>query len=64
MSGGEAASLTDTLLKVSCVADDFPEVAELDLNPVIARYDGAQAVDVRVRISPAEARDPFLRKLR
>jgi acyl-CoA synthetase (NDP forming) len=60
----DTGSLTDTLLRVSFLADDFPELAELDLSPVIARCDGAQAVDVRVRISPAEARDPFLRKLR
>jgi acyl-CoA synthetase (NDP forming)/GNAT superfamily N-acetyltransferase len=60
----DTAALADTLLRVSQLADDFAEVAELDLNPVIARHDGVQAVDVRVRISPAEARDPFLRKLR
>jgi acyl-CoA synthetase (NDP forming)/RimJ/RimL family protein N-acetyltransferase len=60
----DTAALTDTLLRVSRLADDFPEVTELDLNPIIARPDGAQAVDVRVRISPAEALDPFLRKLR
>ena len=60
----DTAALTDTLLRVSRLADDFPEVTELDLNPVIARQDGAQAVDVRVRISPAEPQDPFLRKLR
>ena len=57
-------ALTDTLLRVSRLADDLAEVAELDLNPVIARQDGVQAVDVRVRISPAEPQDPFLRKLR
>ena len=31
---------------------------------VIARTDGAHIVDVRVRIAPAELRDPFLRQLR
>jgi acyl-CoA synthetase (NDP forming)/GNAT superfamily N-acetyltransferase len=60
----DTAALTDTLLRVSRLADDFPEVTELDLNPVMARQDGAQAVDMRVRISPADAQDPFLRKLR
>jgi acyl-CoA synthetase (NDP forming)/GNAT superfamily N-acetyltransferase len=57
-------ALADTLLRVSRLAGDLAEVAELDLNPVIARQDGVQAVDVRVRISPAEPQDPFLRKLR
>jgi len=60
----DTAALTDTLLRVSQLADDFPELAELDLNPVIAREDGVQAVDVRVRVSPAEVQDPFLRRLR
>ena len=58
------ATLTNTLLRVSRLADDLPDVAELDLNPLIARSDGIHVVDVRVRVSPAEARDPFLRRLR
>jgi len=60
----DAGALADTLLRVSRLADDLPEVAELDLNPVIARPDGVYAVDVRVRVSPAEPQDPFLRRLR
>jgi acyl-CoA synthetase (NDP forming)/GNAT superfamily N-acetyltransferase len=57
-------ALADALLRVSRLADDLPEVAELDLNPVVARPDGVCAVGIRVRVSPAEARDPFLRQLR
>jgi acyl-CoA synthetase (NDP forming)/RimJ/RimL family protein N-acetyltransferase len=57
-------SLADLLLRVSRLADDLPEVAELDLNPVIAMPDGVTAVDVRVRVSPAVPADPFLRQLR
>ena len=60
----DVGALADTLLRISRLADDLPEVAELDLNPVIARPDGIHAVDVRVRVSPAETRDPFLRQLR
>jgi acyl-CoA synthetase (NDP forming)/RimJ/RimL family protein N-acetyltransferase len=60
----DTKSLTGMLLRVSRLADDLPEVAELDLNPVMARPDGVTAVDVRVRVSPAEPRDPFLRRLR
>jgi acyl-CoA synthetase (NDP forming)/GNAT superfamily N-acetyltransferase len=60
----DTAALADLLLRVSRLADDLPEVAELDLNPVIAGPDGAHVVDVRVRIAPAEPRDPFLRQLR
>jgi acyl-CoA synthetase (NDP forming) len=60
----DTAALADLLLRVSRLADDLPEVAELDLNPVIARPDGAHAVDARIRIAPATPRDPFLRQLR
>jgi acyl-CoA synthetase (NDP forming)/GNAT superfamily N-acetyltransferase len=60
----DTAALADALLRVSRLADDLPEVSELDLNPVLAREDGVYCVDVRVRISPAEPRDPFLRRLR
>jgi len=49
---------------VSRLAGDLHEVAELDLNPVIATPDGARAVDARIRVSPAQPRDPFLRQLR
>jgi acyl-CoA synthetase (NDP forming)/GNAT superfamily N-acetyltransferase len=60
----DTAALTDLLLRVSRLADDIPEIAELDLNPVIARPDGVQAVDARIRIAPAHPQDPFLRRLR
>jgi acyl-CoA synthetase (NDP forming)/GNAT superfamily N-acetyltransferase len=59
----DVAALANTLLRVSRLAGDLPEVAELDLNPVIARPDSVTAADARVRLSPAEPRDPFLRRL-
>ena len=65
--GGPAvniAALEDVLLRVSRLADDLPEVAELDLNPVIAKAEGCLAADARIRILPAEPRDPLLRQLR
>jgi acyl-CoA synthetase (NDP forming)/GNAT superfamily N-acetyltransferase len=57
-------ALQDLLLRVSRLADDLPELAELDLNPVIARPDGVAVVDARIRLAPAEPQDPFLRRLR
>ncbi len=59
----DTAALADALLRVSRLVDDLPEVSQLDLNPIVARADGAWCVDVRVRISPAEPKDPFLRRL-
>ena len=44
-------SLIDLLLRLSLLADDLPEVAELDLNPVLALPDRCLAVDARVRVS-------------
>ena len=41
-------ALEKLLLQVSAFAWDHREVAELDLNPVIARPDGVLAVDARV----------------
>ena len=60
----DTRALADVLLRVSRLADDLPEVAELELNPVIARPDGTRAGGARVRVSPAESGDPFLRRLR
>jgi acyl-CoA synthetase (NDP forming)/GNAT superfamily N-acetyltransferase len=60
----DTGALAGVLLRVSRLADDLPEVAELELNPVIARPDGVRAARARVRVSPAESRDPFLRRLR
>jgi acyl-CoA synthetase (NDP forming)/GNAT superfamily N-acetyltransferase len=58
------AALRDVLLRVSRLTDDLPEVAELDLNPVIAGADGVVTVDARIRVTPQVAQDPFLRRLR
>jgi acyl-CoA synthetase (NDP forming)/GNAT superfamily N-acetyltransferase len=60
----DLVALRDILLRVSRLADDLPQVAELDLNPVIARPDGAYVVDARVRVVPAHRADPYLRRLR
>src|SRR5687767_9189934 len=49
--GGEAVSrdaLADVIVKVSQLVSDFPEVVELDLNPVFATPKDAIAADVRI----------------
>ena len=60
----DLAALRDALMRVSRLADDLPEITELDLNPVIAGPDGAVAVDARIRVTPQVPQDPFLRRLR
>jgi acetyl coenzyme A synthetase (ADP forming)-like protein len=49
--GGEAVNrdaLADLIVKVSQLVSDFPEISELDLNPVFATAKGAIAADVRI----------------
>ena len=63
LPAADIGAVRDTLLRVSRLADDLPQVAELDLNPVIARPDGVVAVDARVRVTSHRLADPFLRQL-
>jgi acetyl coenzyme A synthetase (ADP forming)-like protein len=51
-------ALRDLVLRVSALAEDVPEVAELDLNPVIVGPEGVQAVDARIRLEPHEPLPP------
>jgi acyl-CoA synthetase (NDP forming)/RimJ/RimL family protein N-acetyltransferase len=63
-AAADLGALRDLLLRVARLADDLPEVTDLDLNPVIARPDGAFVVAARVKATPYQPRDPFLRDLR
>jgi acyl-CoA synthetase (NDP forming)/GNAT superfamily N-acetyltransferase len=57
-------TLRKLLLRVSRLADDLPEVTELDLSPVIARPHAVFAMDARIKVTPCPPQDPFLRRLR
>jgi acetate---CoA ligase (ADP-forming) len=46
----DTAALTDLIHRLSRLGEDRPEVAELDLNPVLAGPDGCVAVDARARV--------------
>jgi len=46
----DEAALMDLLHRLGRLGEDLPELAELDLNPVIAGPDGCVAVDARVRL--------------
>jgi acetate---CoA ligase (ADP-forming) len=54
----DAGALVDLVLRLARLADEIPEVAELDLNPVLGLPDGCVAVDARVRVRPVEATAP------
>ncbi|MCU1426752.1 MAG: family N-acetyltransferase [Actinomycetia bacterium] len=58
----DVAALEDVLLRVGRLAEDVPEVAEMDLNPVIVAAHGVVAVDVKVRVAPPQ--EAFRRDLR
>lgn len=61
----DTAGLEDLLLRLGRLAEDLPEVAELDLNPVLAGPTGVVAVDAKLRLAPVGAEpDPALRRLR
>ena len=45
-------ALIDVLLKVSQLATDLPDIAELDLNPLLIDENGVIAVDARARLRP------------
>jgi hypothetical protein len=51
------AALAGLLHRLGRLAADLPEVAELDLNPVLASPVNCVAVDVRIRIA-RDARRP------
>jgi acyl-CoA synthetase (NDP forming)/GNAT superfamily N-acetyltransferase len=60
----DLGTVRDLLLRVSRLCEDLPEVTDLELNPVVAGPEGVAVVNARVKVTPYEPKDPFLRKLR
>src|SRR5918911_2659859 len=54
----DRGALASTIVAISQLVTAHPEIVELDLNPILARPDGATAVDVRIvcDIAPRPAR--------
>ena len=50
----DRSALAGLLHRLARLAEDLPEIAELDLNPVLASGDGCVAVDLRVRVAPPQ----------
>ncbi|MET4328684.1 acyl-CoA synthetase (NDP forming) [Bradyrhizobium sp. i1.15.2] len=46
-------ALADLMVKISRFVEAFPEIAELDLNPVLVHPDGLDVLDVRILLTEA-----------
>ena len=62
--GCDVAAVEDTLHRVARLAEDLPQLSELEMNPLIVHSKGCAAVDLKIRLTPREATDPYLRRLR
>ncbi|GAA1676258.1 bifunctional GNAT family N-acetyltransferase/acetate--CoA ligase family protein [Glycomyces endophyticus] len=61
----DTEALTDLLVRLGRLAEDLPEIAELDLNPVMPVRYGVQAVDLKMRLARVgDEPDPVARRLR
>ncbi len=47
----DLAALSDTILRISQLAERHPRIAELDINPLIARPQGVVAIDARIQVA-------------
>ncbi len=47
-------ALQDVIVRVSQLVSDFPEISEMDLNPIFASEEGAIAADVRIVVNFAQ----------
>ncbi len=54
----DMAKLVEAVIRLSYIAVDFPEIAELDINPLLASADGTVALDARVVADPEALRNP------
>ena len=54
---GAVEMIEGSLVALGHLADDVPEIAELDLNPVLVSATGVSVVDAKVRVSEAQRQD-------
>lgn len=59
----DSSPLVDTIVQAAHLASDHPEIAELDLNPVIVSEAGAVVTDAQVRLLPSRRSDRPIRRL-
>ena len=55
---GDKEALKETLLRLSQLVNDVPEIAEVDMNPVkvLRPGEGLRVVDARIRVRPVPHR--------
>jgi acyl-CoA synthetase (NDP forming)/GNAT superfamily N-acetyltransferase len=58
----DVPALEDLLARVSCLADELPEVAELELNPVVVSVGGLAVLGARIRVTPRVGRADSARR--
>ena len=57
------AEVRDVLGRMAWLADQLPEVAEAEVNPLVLSPHGPVGVDLRIRLEPVSPTDPWLRVL-
>lgn len=61
----DIGAVENLLVRIGRLVDEVPEVAEIDLNPVICTSTGVMLVDTKLRLAPATPRaDDTVRRLR
>ncbi|MFE6528188.1 GNAT family N-acetyltransferase [Streptomyces rochei] len=60
----DLGGLEQLLHRLSRMSEDLPQLAEADVNPVLATSGGLTVLDVRARLLPCRPQDPYLRRLR
>jgi acyl-CoA synthetase (NDP forming)/RimJ/RimL family protein N-acetyltransferase len=55
----DVSALEDVLLRLGVLADEHPQVAELDCNPVLVGTTGAKILDARVRVETPAVSPPW-----
>jgi len=64
LAGVDVDAVAATMMRVGRLAELLPEVAEMDLNPLIAYETGCVVADARVLLRPVNRADAALRALR
>ncbi|MFH1984256.1 MAG: GNAT family N-acetyltransferase [Pseudomonadota bacterium] len=55
----DMAKIEGVLIRLAHLVTDFPEILELDINPLMVTPGGVMAVDARVRIAPSAIASPL-----